>query len=66
MRKYVLKVIILLLGIFIGLLLREIPLFTELTFVEETLLPLIAENQLLMVVIVMAMLGITLVASKKG
>ena len=65
-RKYGIKFIILILGIFIGLLLREVPLFMEMRIVHETLLPLLAENQLLTVVIIMAMLGVILVASKKG
>jgi len=66
MKKYGIKLILLILGIFIGLLLREVPLFVEMRFVNETLLPLLAENQLLTVVIIMAMLGIVLIASKKG
>jgi|GEM_PF-3489462 len=65
-KKYGIKFIILILGIFIGLLLREVPLFMEMRFVHETLLPLLAENQLLTVVIIIGMLGISLVASKKG
>ena len=66
MKKYGIKLILLILGIMIGLLLREVPLFMNLTFVDETLMPLLVENQLLTVVIIIAMLGITLIASKKG
>jgi len=66
MKKYGVKIILLILGIIIGLLLREVPIFMNLTFVDETLMPLLIENQLLTVVIIIAMLGIVLVASKKG
>ena len=55
MTKLITKIVIFILGIFIGLLLREF------AFIDEGLMPLIYENQLLVGLAVISLLGLVFI-----
>lgn len=59
MTKYLTKITIFLLGIFIGLLLRE------LTFVNENLMPVIYDNQILVGLVVVSIMAIVLMVNTR-
>ncbi|MCL1990968.1 MAG: hypothetical protein FWG67_08780 [Defluviitaleaceae bacterium] len=65
MKKFGLKLVIFILGIVIGLLLRETPQLAEIPFINYYLMPVIAHHQLLVVVILVTIIGIILVTTKK-
>jgi len=59
MTKLIMKFLIFFLGIFIGLLLREF------TFIDEGLMPLIYQNQMLVALAVVSIIGLVLVVITK-
>jgi len=59
MTKLIMKFLIFFLGIFIGLLLREF------SFIDEGLMPLIYENQMLVGLAVISLIGLVLIVITK-
>lgn len=64
MKTFGLKMVVLIVGVVLGLMLRDVPRFEEIPFINNTLMPFLRANFQWTMVITVALLGLVLAMSK--